>query len=210
MPSNHQRLAGLGCLVAAALLAAPAHADERTITCESRNYRYNYCRADTDRRVTLVRQKSSTRCRMWDNWGYDNRGVWVDRGCAAEFRVGHGGGGGSGAAIAGAAIAGVAIAAAIAANKDHHDDTVPSWAVGTFRGYDEFERTDVELTIYPGGSVSGFARGSSFSGRWDGKRLQAGRHQFKVERSGNGFVATDESGRGNRIYFRRSDEAYGY
>jgi hypothetical protein len=133
----------------------------------------------------------------------------VDRGCAAEFRVGRGGGG-SGAAIAGAAIAGVAIAAAIAANKDHHDDTVPSWAVGTFRGYDEVERTDVELTVYPGGSVSGFARGSSFSGRWDGKRLQAGRHQFKVERSGNGFVATDESGRGNRIYFRRSDEAYGY
>lgn len=209
MPSQHQRIAGLGCLVAAALLAAPVHADERTITCESRNYRYNYCRADTDRRVTLVRQKSSTRCRMWDNWGYDTRGVWVDRGCAAEFRVGRGGGG-SGAAIAGAAIAGVAIAAAIAANKDHHDDTVPSWAVGTFRGYDEVERTDVELTVYPGGSVSGFARGSSFSGRWDGKRLQAGRHQFKVERSGNGFVATDESGRGNRIYFRRSDEAYGY
>jgi hypothetical protein len=209
LPSQHQRIAGLGCLVAAALLAAPVHADERTITCESRNYRYNYCRADTDRRVTLVRQKSSTRCRMWDNWGYDTRGVWVDRGCAAEFRVGRGGGG-SGAAIAGAAIAGVAIAAAIAANKDHHDDTVPSWAVGTFRGYDEVERTDVELTVYPGGSVSGFARGSSFSGRWDGKRLQAGRHQFKVERSGNGFVATDESGRGNRIYFRRSDEAYGY
>ena len=205
-----KRTAATSCLVAAALLAVPVRADERTITCESRNFRYSYCRADTDRRVTLVRQKSSTRCRMWDNWGYDNRGVWVDRGCAAEFRVGHGGGGGSGAAIAGAAIAGVAIAAAIAANKDHHDDTVPSWAVGTFRGYDEFERTDVELTIYPGGSVSGFARGSSFSGRWDGKRLQAGRHQFKVERSGNGFVATDESGRGNRIYFRRSDEAYGY
>jgi hypothetical protein len=206
-----KRFAAAGCLVAAALLAAPVRADERTITCESRNFRYSYCRADTDRRVTLVSQRSSTRCRLWDNWGYDDRGVWVDRGCAAEFRVGRGGGGGGrDAAIAGAAIAGIAIAAAVAANKDHHSDTVPSWAVGTFRGYDELERTDVELTILPGGSVTGYARGSSFSGRWDGTQLQAGRHRFKVERSGNGFVATDESERGNKIYFRRSDEAYGY
>jgi len=206
-----KRTAATSCLVAAALLAVPVRADERTITCESRNFRYSYCRADTDRRVTLVRQKSSTRCRLWDNWGYDNRGVWVDRGCAAEFRVGHGGSdAGRNAAIAGAAIAGVAIAAAVAANKNHHSDSVPSWAVGTFRGYDEVERADVELTIYPGGSVTGYARGSSFTGRWDDNRLQAGRHRFTVDRSGNGFVAVDESERGNRIYFRRSDEASGY
>jgi hypothetical protein len=205
-----KRTAAVGCLVAAALLAAPVRADERTITCESRNFRYSYCRADTDRRVTLVRQRSSTRCRMWDNWGYDNRGVWVDRGCAADFRVGDSGGAGRDAAIAGAAVAGIAIAAAIAANKDHHNDTVPSWAVGTFRGYDQNEGTDVELTILPGGSVTGYARGSSFSGRWDGNRLQAGRHRFRVDRSGNGFRAVDESGGGSPIYFQRSGESYGY
>jgi hypothetical protein len=205
-----KRTAAVGCLVAAALLAAPVRADERTITCESRNFRYSYCRADTDRRVTLVRQRSSTRCRMWDNWGYDNRGVWVDRGCAADFRVGDSGGAGRDAAIAGAAVAGLAIAAAIAANKDHHNDTVPSWAVGTFRGYDQNEGTDVELTILPGGSVTGYARGSSFSGRWDGNRLQAGRHRFRVDRSGNGFRAVDESGGGSPIYFQRSGESYGY
>jgi len=22
------------------------------------------------------------------SWGYDNRGIWVDRGCRAEFNVG--------------------------------------------------------------------------------------------------------------------------
>lgn len=196
------------CLLTSALLGAPVRADERTVTCESRNYRYSYCRADTDNRVTLVRQRSSTRCRMWDNWGYDRRGVWVDRGCAAEFRVGRGGGGGKEAAIAGAAVAGVAIAAAIAAHKDHHSDSVPSWAVGTFRGYDDVERTDVELTIQPGGSVTGFAAGDTFSGRWEDDRLQAGRHRFRVERSGNGFQAVDDSGRGNRIYFRRSGGGY--
>ena len=202
-------IAATACLVAATLLAAPVRADERTVTCESRNFRYSYCRADTDNRVSLTRQRSSTRCRLWDNWGYDNRGVWVDRGCAAEFRVGRGGGGmGNEAAIAGAAIAGVAIAAAIAANKDHHNDSVPSWAVGTFRGYDEIERTDVELTIQPGGSVTGFAGGTSFSGRWESGSLQAGRKRFRVERSGNGFLATDDSGRGNRIFFSRAGSGY--
>ena len=199
-------IAATACLAAAVLLAAPARADERTIDCESRNFRYNYCRVDTDNRVMLSRQKSHTRCKLWDNWGYDRRGVWVDRGCAAEFRVGHGGGG-SGAA-AGAAIAGIAIAAAIAANRDHHADSVPSWAVGTFQGYDEVESTDVELTIQPGGSVSGSAAGTSFGGRWDGSRLQAGRKSFRVERSGNGFIAVDDSGRGYRIYFRRSGGGY--
>lgn len=202
-------IAATACLVAATLLAAPVRADERTITCESRKFRYTYCRVDTDNRVRLARQRSDTRCRLWDNWGYDRRGVWVDRGCAAEFRVGRdSGGGGKEAAIAGAAVAGIAIAAAIAANKDHHADSVPSWAVGTFQGFDEVENSDVELKIQPGGSVSGYASGTSFSGRWEGDRLEAGRKRFRVERSGNGFVAIDDSGRGYRIHFRRSDGGY--
>ncbi len=166
-----QRIVAAICLLALTVPAVPARADEQTVTCESRNFRYSYCRADTDNRVTLVRQRSSTRCRQYDNWGYDNRGVWVDRGCAAEFRVGRwGGSGNKDAAIAGAAVAGIAIAAAIAAHKDrdNHVDSVPSWAIGTFRGYDEVERSDVELTIQPGGSVTGLAAGSSFSGRWEG------------------------------------------
>lgn len=203
-----RKTAAMACLAAATLLAAPVHADERTITCASNHFRYSYCRADTDNRVTLVRQKSSTPCRLWDNWGYDARGVWVDRGCEAEFRVGRGGGGAGAGAAAGAAVAGIAIAAAIAANKNHHTDSVPTWAVGTFQGYDEVENTNVELTIHPGGSVSGYAGGTTFSGRWDDNRLQAGRKKFRAERSGNGFVAVDDTGRGSRIYFQRSGGGY--
>jgi hypothetical protein len=110
--------------------------------------------------------------------------------------------------VAGAVIAGVAIAAAIAASKDHHSDSVPSWAVGTFRGYDDYEETDVELTIHPGGSVTGRAGGDTFSGRWEKGQLEAGRQKFRVERSGNGFLATEDSGRGNRIQFRRATDGY--
>jgi len=207
-----QKTPAIGCLTAALMLAAPVQAQERTITCQSYNYRYSYCRATTDNEVRLVRQISGSRCRMWDNWGYDGRGVWVDRGCSAEFRVGRWRGGSSGgkdAAVAAGAIVGVvAIAAAIAASKDHHSDTVPSWAVGTFKGYDDAEQTDVEVTIQPGGSVTGWAAGESFTGRWTGDRLEAGRKRFRVERSGNGFMATDDSGRGNRVYFRRADSRY--
>jgi hypothetical protein len=203
-----QKTAAIGCLTAALMLAVPVQAQERTITCQSFNYRYAYCRVNTDNRVTLTRQISGTRCRLWDNWGYDNRGIWVDRGCAATFRTGRYGSDNTGAAVAGAVVAGVALAAVIAAAKDHHSDTVPSWAVGTFKGYDDVEQTDVEVTIQPGGSVTGWAAGESFTGRWTGDRLEAGRKRFRVERSGNGFMATDDSGRGNRVYFRRADSRY--
>ena len=191
--------------------APPASAGggaERTIVCESKNYRYRYCRIDTDNRARLERQISAlSRCEYGDTWGYDARGVWVDRGCQAEFRVGRDSGG-SGAAVAGAVVLGAALAAAIAANKSHHNDPVESWAVGTFHGYDENEGSDVEVTVLPGGSVTGVAGDASFSGRWERNLLQAGQYRFKVERSGNGFVAVDEKNSGHRVQFRRVGSGY--
>lgn len=59
-----------------------------TLTCESRNGRRQYCNADTSGGVRIVRELSNGACRNSDNWGFDKRGVWVDRGCAAEFSVG--------------------------------------------------------------------------------------------------------------------------
>lgn len=189
--------------------ARAGEAPERTITCSSSNYRYRYCRADTDNRVRLERQISfATRCRLGDTWGYDARGVWVDRGCQAEFRVGHGGGGGNTGAIVGGVAAAAVIAAVIAANKSHHDDPVDAWAVGTFRGYDERAGSDVELNVLPGGSVTGVAGDATFSGKWERGRLQAGNYRFKVERSGNGFSAVDETDPSHRVQFRRTGGGY--
>ena len=53
--------------------------------CESRDYRYTRCETGGARRVDLVRQLSKSECRYGQSWGYDRDGVWVDRGCAAEF-----------------------------------------------------------------------------------------------------------------------------
>jgi hypothetical protein len=37
--------------------------------------------------VRVARQLSETPCRRGENWGFDRRGIWVDKGCAAEFLV---------------------------------------------------------------------------------------------------------------------------
>ena len=56
--------------------------------CRSQQYNYQHCPADTRRGVRLVKQRSKAACIKGRTWGYDPRGVWVDRGCDAEFRVG--------------------------------------------------------------------------------------------------------------------------
>jgi len=58
------------------------------LTCSSDDMRRHYCDADTRRGVRLVRQRSEAQCRQGDTWGYDRRGIWVDRGCRADFEVG--------------------------------------------------------------------------------------------------------------------------
>jgi hypothetical protein len=62
--------------------------DEQILTCESRQGRRRRCAAGgIIRRVEIERVLSDTRCVYRDSWGYDERDVWVDRGCRARFRV---------------------------------------------------------------------------------------------------------------------------
>ncbi len=87
-------------LAALSIMSLPqAFAVERHITCGSINYGYNYCRIPTDGRARIAHQISHKPCIDGQSWGYDNQGVWVDRGCRADFVVGdpysqqYGGGG---------------------------------------------------------------------------------------------------------------------
>ena len=57
-----------------------------TIRCES-DGDYQRCRANVDGRVRLYRQLSRASCDYNETWGYDRRGIWVDRGCRAEFTL---------------------------------------------------------------------------------------------------------------------------
>ncbi len=62
--------------------------NQGTVVCASNNGERVYCGADTRNGVVLTRQISGTECRQGSTWGFDNRGIWVDRGCRAEFTVG--------------------------------------------------------------------------------------------------------------------------
>ena len=55
--------------------------------CESNDGRGRRCDVPVYRDVQLVRQISRTACTEGHSWGWDRRGVWVDRGCRAEFSV---------------------------------------------------------------------------------------------------------------------------
>jgi hypothetical protein len=63
-----------------------AAAQER-VRCESVDRERTYCTADTRAGVRLVRQISSADCVSGRTWGADRRGIWVTRGCRADFEV---------------------------------------------------------------------------------------------------------------------------
>ena len=65
-----------------------ARGDGGVITCASDDGRRKVCPADTSNGVQLVRQRSDAKCKEGSSWGHDTRGIWVDKGCEADFVVG--------------------------------------------------------------------------------------------------------------------------
>jgi len=61
--------------------------DARTVTCSSDDGQRTYCDADTRGGVRLTRQLSGSACQQGSTWGSDSRGIWVDKGCRAEFGI---------------------------------------------------------------------------------------------------------------------------
>jgi hypothetical protein len=72
-------------------VAPPGRRDDSTgsyrVACASDDGRRNYCRAETAGGVRMARQISGSPCRQGETWGWDRGGIWVDRGCRAEFEV---------------------------------------------------------------------------------------------------------------------------
>ena len=77
------------------------------IRCESfqtGGYGRKYCHANTRGGVRLSRTLGNSDCVEGSSWGYDSGGVWVDRGCSAEFEVQGQGNGRSSRSIASSTI----------------------------------------------------------------------------------------------------------
>jgi hypothetical protein len=74
-------------LVAAALAAFTPRSAAQIISCSSDDGRRHYCSVNEPGQVRLVKQRSESACREGDSWGSDDRGIWVDHGCRADFAV---------------------------------------------------------------------------------------------------------------------------
>lgn len=208
-------------LVATLTVVPPAFA--YTVRCESRDHHYRYCRADVSGRVTVDRELSDSGCQYGRSWGYDDRGIWVDRGCRADFRVEehhyrdrwdddddrghHHDKHGNGAAVAGA-VAGAVLLGALIAGAAHDgstgSDRAPAWMIGTFRGYDPRADADVELTVSPSGALDARRDGTSVSGFCTSdQRIVLGGVSYDVQREGSGFRASPIGDAGSQVHYAR-------
>lgn len=74
-------------IIAASATLLSASAWSQTITCSSEDGKRNFCRADTRQGVQMIRQRSGSPCTQGVTWDYDGKGIWVDRGCRADFAL---------------------------------------------------------------------------------------------------------------------------
>jgi len=95
MPMKYLKLCFVFAVALLSLRAVPLLAQSgttnqqgRTLTCASDDGGRHYCAADTSRGVRMVQQRSGSPCEQGQTWGYDRRGIWVDRGCRADFELG--------------------------------------------------------------------------------------------------------------------------
>ena len=59
----------------------------QSLYCASDDGRRHYCNVDTRGGIRLVQQRSGSPCIQGRTWGYDRNGIWVDRGCRADFET---------------------------------------------------------------------------------------------------------------------------
>ena len=68
--------------------AQPGYGGGSRVTCSSNDGRRNWCDIGRARDAQIVRQISGSACIRDNTWGVDRRGLWVDKGCRAEFVIG--------------------------------------------------------------------------------------------------------------------------
>ncbi|HLH03564.1 MAG TPA: DUF3011 domain-containing protein [Bryobacteraceae bacterium] len=75
------RAVAFGIVASSTLLA-------ETVTCSSDDGGRHHCAIAPDyTRVRMVHQRSGSPCEEGRSWGTDDRGIWVDHGCRADFDV---------------------------------------------------------------------------------------------------------------------------
>lgn len=195
-----------------------------TLLCESIGYRRNFCRADTQNRVNLMREVSTGNlCRQGWGWGFDSNGIWVDRGCRGEFSFGRSSEGrnrNNDVAIAAGVIGALAIGAAIAGSQQasappppppppplaNAPARPPQWAMGAFQGFDPDTGDIVTLAIDGNGRVSMRSETGQMVNEGDlrdGMIMWGSGRRAWIAREGPGVLVGDVDS-GKHFYFRRN------
>jgi hypothetical protein len=108
---------------------------------------------------------------------------------------------------AGAAILGAIIASSSGSNdsnyEQRHQTNIPSWAIGTFQGFNSQHNAEVELTITPSGQVDATANGRRMQGNYDGRMLNIMGSRFQVQHSNNGLTTIEEGNYNNQVHYFR-------
>jgi hypothetical protein len=90
-PSVSFRLLPAALLLALTAGTAPVKANpvpqNLRMSCDSNDFHRRVCVVDTTGGVVMVHQKSEAKCIQNTTWGFDKNGIWVDRGCRADFEV---------------------------------------------------------------------------------------------------------------------------
>jgi len=75
-------------LAAVAIPGQTQDRDRENFSCQSVDGQRTFCRADMSRGpLEMTRQLGDVRCIEGQTWGRQDDGVWVDRGCRAEFTL---------------------------------------------------------------------------------------------------------------------------
>lgn len=156
MRARSERSRSVGRALAALLVCVgfgsmPAAAQTGRIVCSSLNYQPATCSVRTQGHVQLVRELSTgNRCRQGRSWGFDDRSIWVNSGCRAEFEFGQRvSRPGAGPAMA------TGIIALLSSPRGGPPPfgpppgrpSTPGWAVGSFSAWDGWANDTVLLTI---------------------------------------------------------------
>ena len=79
--TSHRSYWLAGILLALCASAAGA----QSISCESRDYRRQYCPTGPITGAQIISQTSNSACIQGRTWGWDRNGIWVNQGCAGDF-----------------------------------------------------------------------------------------------------------------------------
>jgi hypothetical protein len=80
---------------------------------------------------------------------------------------------------------------------------VPNWAVGSFSGYNQTTRSNINLTVTPDGQVIAFADGVKVTGKIENNVLKTGIVSYRIFPTRDGFMTQQIGNENNVVNYQR-------